>query len=583
MRRLAVLLIALCAPAAVPGPARADLGGYTISDFRADLVVGRDAGLTVTEHITVDFSEARHGIYRTIPVRYTDPKGFLYDLGFRFGGVTDGNGHAYAAKVTDQGHYVNIRIGSADHTVSGRREYLVRYSVRRGLGHFPDHDELYWNATGNEWQAEIQHASATVHLPVDLPADSLQAFVYTGRFGARGEAATVGYPAPGEIQYRTTGPLAPLEGLTVDAVWPVGYVTFPGPAARIAQFAADNWIMVMPVLFAALLFWLYRTRGRDPEGPAAVMVRYEAPPGLTPGELGTVVDEKVDLRDITATLVDLAVRGYLVIKSEEQKGLLGLLKHTETVFERLDGKPWEDLLPHERKLLDALFETGDRVEAADLKNRFYVHLPAVRNALYDRLVKERYFAARPASVRGAYIGGGIAAGVATLLVGLLWAKARGGIMPNALVFPLIAGGASAFLFFGFAPTMPRRTKAGVEMRSWARGFEEFVHRVERERLEADRARNVFESLLPYAMALGVAGAWAKRFEGIYAEGASPAWYVGAYPGAMFSTRSFEQNLSSAMSQAGQSFASTPRSSGSSGAGGGGFSGGGGGGGGGGSW
>jgi uncharacterized membrane protein len=156
-------------------------------------------------------------------------------------------------------------------------------------------------------------------------------------------------------------------------------------------------------------------------------------------------------------------------------------------------------------------------------------------------------------------------------------------MPQTLILPIAAAVLTAVAFFGFAPAMPQRTRRGVELRRWALGFEEFVDRVERESLEADRARNVFEAMLPYAMALGVASAWARQFEGIYEQGTGPAWFVGRHPMTGFSTRSFERSLSSAMSQTGQMMASSPRSQGSSGGGGGGFSGGGGGGGGGGSW
>ena len=130
--------------------------------------------------------------------------------------------------------------------------------------------------------------------------------------------------------------------------------------------------------------------------------------------------------------------------------------------------------------------------------------------------------------------------------------------------------------------MPRRTEAGVRARHWALGFQEYASRVESDRLErsATDPRAEFEALLPYAMALGVGGAWAKRFEGIY-ERTQPRWYVGSHAGLGFSTHAFERSLSSAMTRAGQSMAASPRSS--SGSGGGGSSGGGGGGGGGGSW
>ena len=148
----------------------------------------------------------------------------------------------------------------------------------------------------------------------------------------------------------------------------------------------------------------------------------------------------------------------------------------------------------------------------------------------------------------------------------------------------VAGVATLVLFVAFAQAMPKRTRKGVEARAWALGFEEFAGRVEADKLEMDRRRNVFESLLPYAMALGVAEKWAKRFEGIYAAGGAPGWYVvGGSHHTGFSTIAFERSLQSSMTHAAQSMKSSPRSSGSSGSGGGGSSGGGGGGGGGGSW
>jgi len=146
----------------------------------------------------------------------------------------------------------------------------------------------------------------------------------------------------------------------------------------------------------------------------------------------------------------------------------------------------------------------------------------------------------------------------------------------------VAAAATLGLFAAFAPAMPRRTKSGVRMRSWALGFEEFVERVEKDRLERLDPRTVFERLLPYAMALGVSARFAEKFEGIYDE-RPPTWYVGRHDRGGFSVRSFERNLSSSMRQAGAGLAAAPRSHGSSGFGGGGFSGGGGGGGGGGSW
>jgi len=560
--------------------AHADAGGFVITDFDVTLSVGHNAELLVGESITVDFSEERHGIYRSVPVRYTDPMGYGYSLRVHVLDVTDGEGRKYKFRVENQGRYVNIRIGDPEKTVTGRVRYVLYYRVEDALSHLARHDEIYWNITGNEWETRILHSSASVRLPSALPADSLVIETFVGRFGSREQNASVTVTEPGVISIESTRPLEPFEGLTVAVAWPPGYVEFPGAGARTARFFGDNWFLLAPLVVLAALWRRYRRIGVDPKGPVSVMVRYEPPPGVTPGEIGTLVDERVDLRDITATLVDLAVRGYLTIRVEKQEIFLGLSHHEETVFTR-KKKDLGDLQPHERILMTALFESGDAVDTSDLREKFYIHIPGIRTALYEGLVKKGCFSSHPGSVRSRYHALGFLVGIIVFGISYFWIARRGGILPNALAVPVVAAISSALICFAFAPAMPRRTARGVRLRSWARGFQEFVSRVEKEHLEQDEARNVFESLLPYAMALNIAERWAKRFEGLYAE--SPSWFIGGSPGSAFSTTAFNHTLASAVGRAGSSMTASPRGSGSSGVGGGGSSGGGGGGGGGGSW
>lgn len=579
MRARAALLLAGVLLAA---PVAADRGGYRIASFDVELTVEENADVVVTEQITVDFSEARHGIYRTIPVRYTDPRGYLYSLGFRLLGVFDDTGSAHTTRVTREGKYVKIRIGDPDRTVTGRVVYVVRYRVRDALAHFAEHDELYWNATGNEWQAPIDAASARVRLPAPVSREELEATAYTGAFGSREQDAVIDFPGSSVIAYRAASSLEPLEGLTIVAAWPHGLVTFPGPTARTVRFLVDNWIILTPFLAFAFLGHRYWTRGRDPRGPASVVVRYEPPPDLTPGEIGALVDERVDLRDLTATVVDLAIKGYLHIRADQKDQLFGLWKKEETWFERTE-RAWDDLREHEREVLAGIFASGSVVSTEDLEEKFYKRIPGIRDALWDDLANRRYVAGSPHHVRRWWRIVGLVAGGATVAIGYFWAAFRGAVFPHALLLPIAAGAIVALSFLAFSRGMPRRTRTGVDLRAWALGFEEFVDRVERDHLEAQRQRNVFEALLPYAMALGVAAAWARKFEGIYAS-APPQWFHGHSPSTSgFSTSRFERTLSTAMDRAGTGMTAAPRSQGSSGFGGGGFSGGGGGGGGGGSW
>jgi len=572
----------------LPSPLAADRGGYRIESFDVELTVASNAELVVQERLVVDFSEPRHGIYRTIPIRYTDPRGYLYSLGFRLIDVVDDKGTTHTAKVTRQGSTVKIRIGSPNRTVRGRVVYVLRYRVKNAVAHFAEHDELYWNATGHEWQTAIEAASVRVQLPGPVARDSLEAVAYTGAFGSRAQEATVEYPEESVITYRASRPLAPLEGMTIAAAWPQGLVHFPSPAERTAWLLADNWVVLLPFLALGFLSHRYWTRGRDPKGPAAVMVRYEAPPGLTPGEIGALVDERVDLRDLTATVVDLAIRGYLRIRVDQEDQLFGLLKKDVTWFERTDLSS-EDLYEYERNMLSGLFESGNEVSSEDLEEKFYVWIPKIRDALWEGLATRRYVAGKPNTVRRLWKIFGVVAGALTVAIGFAWASHRGAVFPNALLLPIVSGALVSLLFFLFSRGMPRRTRKGVTHRAWALGFEEFVDRVERDNLEAARQRNVFEALLPYAMALGVAAEWARQFEGIY-QTAPPTWFHGHAPSMGFSTPKFERTLSTAMARTGTDMRTGPRSQGSSGFGGGGggfsgggFSGGGGGGGGGGSW
>ena len=565
------------------GLAAADRGGYTLESFDVTLDVEPDAELLVEERLVVNFAEPRHGIYRMIPVRYTDPRGYLYSLGFRMIEVVDETGAPHRAQASREGRYVNVRIGDPDRTVVGRVVYVLRYRVSSVVAHFANHDELYWNATGNEWEALIESSSATIRLPAPVDAAELEADAYTGRFGSRDQEADVErLPAEGVVRFRTRRALEPLEGLTVVAAWPHGIVHFPGPISRAASFVAGNWIVLAPLFALGLLWRGYRAFGTDPVGPAAIVVRYEPPAELSPGEIGALVDETVDLRDITATVVDLAVRGYLKIRIESEERLFGLFRTEETFFDRAD-RGWEDLRGFERVVISGLFASGSTVSTKDLEHKFYRVIPAIKDGIWEDLVRKGYVAHKPPSVRTLWKVLGLVAGGVTVGVGMAWASFYGAVFPDAAGIPILSGIVVALLFLAFSRAMPRRTRIGVDARAWAVGFEEFVDRVERDRLEADRRRQVFESLLPYAMALGVASRWAAQFEDLY-RAESPAWFGGsAVSGRGFTAPSIESSLSSAMSRAGSGMTAAPRSQGSSGSGGGGSSGGGGGGGGGGSW
>jgi hypothetical protein len=551
-----------------------------IERFHADVRVNADGTLDVTETIRARFTGSWNGIYRTIPVAYRTPQGFNYTLRLDIVSMADDGGRALKYEASNDRHYRKVKIwvpGAADTT----KTVVVRYRVRNGLKFFEEHDELYWNVTGDEWEVPIAAATATIHLPAGVTG--LRTAAFTGGYGSQESAARITVTGA-DITVESSRALNFREGLTAAIAWDPGVVARPTAAGKAADFLRANGILLLPVAVFGLMWRLWSRRGRDPRR-RPVAVQYEPPAKLTPAEVGTLVDNQPDLRDITATIVDLAVRGFLRIRETQEDRFFGLSKNTEYSLELTKPKDaWSGLLPHEDALLEALFlrtsraadgaeapgAPVDTVRISDLKNRFYKSLPGIRDRIFDRLVAEGYYVKRPDKVRGTFIG----VSAIVMVVGVL----AGGIFEFGLAY-IVAVIVSAVIVGAFGAVMPARTEAGTRALEGALGFEEFLDRVESDRFaRVVRTPEMFERFLPFAMAFGVESHWARAFEGIYT--AQPHWYVGTHQGA-FGPRMFAGSLASLSSDASSAMSSAPRSSGGSGfsggSSGGGFGGGGGGG------
>jgi len=420
----------------------------------------------------------------------------------------------------------------------------------------------------------IERAIAVVRLPSGVAG--IRSYAFTGGYGSQESAAritTVGTT----LTVETTRALNFREGVTVAIAWNPGVVARPTAADKTRDFLRANVPLLIPFGVFGLMFWLWRRNGRDPRRQP-VVVRYEPPGALTPAEVGTLVDNSPDMRDITATVVDLAVRGFIKIKGTEEDRFLGLGTKTQYALQLIRPESdWRELRPHEDALLQSVFSTRtgppapaggaapviDEVAISDLKNRFYKHVPEIRERIFSQLIDRGYYLRRPDRVKATFyvlavvvgIGGSVVSGVLDL--GLA-----------AIVASILSG-----LIIGvFGHLMPARTVEGARALEGALGFEEFLDRVESDRFDRMvKTPAMFEKFLPFAMALGVERNWARAFEGIYTS--QPDWYVGRYHGA-FGPRMFAASLADLSSDAGTAMTSAPRSSGGSGTGGGGFSGGG---------
>jgi uncharacterized membrane protein len=539
-----------------------------IENFDAHIVVASDGTIDVTETIRAHFMGGPwHGLYRSIPVEYVTPQGLNYTLFLDVKQVTDGSGRRLKFDSSRVRHYrkLKIYIPDADNSV---QTISIEYAVSDAIRFFEDHDELYWNVTGDEWDVPIQSAHAQIILPAG--ASNIRATAFTGVYGSRAKDAEIDIAANG-VEVRTTAPLPYHAGLTVAVALDKGVVREPTAADIFGRFLRSNWPLLLPVAVFCVMFYLWWTRGRDPR-LRPIAAQYEPPNQLTPGEAGTLVDNSADMRDITASIVDLAVRGYLVIEEVQKERMLGLMHEKDYNFIlQKDRSQWGALKAHEQALLDGFFTAGtagETISMDSLQNRFYKTLPIMRSGIFDSLVSQGFYRRRPDSVRSAYIGAGVVVGILMIWVGIRMASAMG--MAPA---PFIIGGIlSALVVCGFGWFMPAHTEQGTRALEGVLGFEDFLNHVEADRFNRTiKTPQMFEKFLPFAMAFGVEKNWSKAFDGIMTQ--PPGWYRGG-SGPIFYPVNFTSNLNSMSSRASSVMASAPRSSGGSGFGGGGSSGGG---------
>ena len=596
MRRTGILglacILVLAGPSFVDGrvSSATQARSWRIEDFHSDLRVFSTGAVEITERIRVRFDGSFNGVYRTIPVEYRGPRGFNVTLRLDVTGVEDGSGSPLRYELSREGHYRKIKVW-VPNARDAVRTVIVRYRADNALLHFEEDDlewdELYWNVTGDEWPVPIEASSARIQLPSGVTGVRARAF--TGQFGSDESAADIAnLEAENAVEVRSRRGLGIHEGLTVVVAWDARaggadgeYVVHrPGPIEKALEFLRSNWPLVIPLLVFFLMHRIWSRVGKDP-ARRPVAAKYEPPAGMTPFEAGVLVDNRPDMRDVTSTLVDLAVRGWLEIEQVEEDKLFGLVKDTDYVFEL--QRPLAaagELKAYERRLLEAMFGGGSdmRVRSSELENSFYKDLPGIKSALFDQLVGDGYYRSRPDRVQGAWIGGGLAGAGVLAVLGFVLASNWG--MSQLTV--IVAAVLSAVIVIGFGLVMPARTVKGARAQEEVLGFEEFLERVESDRFKRMiTGPEMFEKFLPYAMALGVEKQWAAAFADILRE--PPNWYHGAGH-ATFRPGMFVSDLSGMSNATASAMTTAPRSTGGSGmSGGGGFSGGGFGGGGGGAF
>lgn len=586
MKRVVLAFLFLFFFSASPAFAMAD---WDITNFHSDIVLQETGEVRIQEKIDVDFYDLeKHGIYRDLPIVYQDKTGKKTYTKIDVISVTQDNKKA----VYDTGHNDNnlrIKIGDANKTISGEHSYVITYIATGVLRSFPQYDEFYWNVTGDEWEAAIDNASATVTLPKEKIE---RVSCFEGYTGSTGSCLVTSQTAK-QISFATTQFLPSFEGMTIAVAYTRGMVpilTVSAPKEITEEILKTP--AILSFFFALvggilLIVYLWMKNGRDmwfrtrrqlnpyakeevmPLGAAeAVVVEFTAPEKLRPAELGVLMDEKADTLDITATIVDLANRGFLTITEIDKKWLFGSKDYELHRKKHGDDK----LLSYEKLLLDRLFATGDTIKISSLKTNFYNDLAEVKKKLYEDVMTKKLFVEHPESKRNLYlaIGFGIMAlGAVCIFVGFKF-------ISGPLAMFGIGTMINSIIFIFASQAMSRRSAYGRELYQRVKGYQLFISSAEKYRQQFFENKNMFNDVLPYAIVFGLTGKFAQAMKDMGVTPQNPNWYTGTHT---FTPTVFASDVSSFSKSLSSAIASTPSSSGTSG----GSSGGGFGGGGGGSW
>ncbi len=529
---------------------------FTITHFHIQVTFNQKGEAEFEEVIEVLFSEPRHGIFRFIPLRSVIHGKQVDRI------IKDIQVEGFKKSTYKENNNLVIKIGDADTYVDGRQVYKIRYRVLNPLNFFEEHAEFYWDLTGIAWPVEIAQASFHILFPEKVNLTAADVYTYTGAAGSTSSHLSLDIRARA-VEGHSTQRFAAYEGMTA-AIRITGGVFEPMSTWEVLK---EKFGLVLAALLFVFGGLLARFTARNQR--VTIMTEYFPPEGLSPAVAGGFVDHSVDNNDVLCLIPHLANLGYLRLEVKEG----GFLRKNDITLYKL--KPsGQDLFAFEQQFFDALFASGDQVRIKDLKDKFYIHMSAVKTSVKEWIKQQGWYEPDQKAM-GCVTGiGGLAA--------LAWGAYAVFGQQNLVGFALIIAG---IVLFFFAGGFNKRSPRGNDTYRQLEGFRQFVKKAERPVIERLMKEDplYYDKTMPFALAFGYLRQWNRQFEGLLTQ--PPTWYSG--PGMhggdlSRSWSTFSESFPSEINSIGSVFSSSPSSS-SSGGGGGGSSGGGSGGGGGGSW
>jgi len=558
---------------------------YTSIDFV--FRVNTNASVETLEKQTYRFVGEYHQGWRSIPLRGTDG---IEVVGVR--DITSGESYTEVDEEQDKtdpkswGTYTTTRSDGNLNIIwyfdakDENRVFELQYRLLGAITFMDEHDEFYWNLF-TDFTVPIERVSATVVLPTPSATARLRHTIYA---------------LPASILVSSTEVDARTIRFMAENIPPGGIVTIaPGWAKSVVDQGAyirQTMLRLSPFVLALLTFlgtivysiWYWYTHEGKWKRHETIIPMYEPPQQLPPAMMNYIIKEHLAAAAWPATVVNLAVRGFLSIEEKVHTGFFGWSKTTDYVIKKEKAFD-ETLTTFEKDFIDALFMGGTEFSTREMKTSItkgrvlHARMQEIEKAFLTE-IEERTGAydVTPATERKSQW-----AIVILILVVFLGIPILGALTSITAVGVVVFLG-TVLVCIGIVYLVrhdSRLNETGRALRGDCLGFKMYLETAERLRLQ-NLTPKTFEKFLPYAMIFGIEKKWAKAFANVsipppdWYHGSSGAFALGSGVGGQggFSPTAFTSGFSA-------SFSSAFASSGGSGASGGGGSAGGGGGGGGG--
>ena len=526
-----LLLIVLLGVAVAPAAASPSFAKSVVADrLDVDVTVLPNGDINVVQVQQIRFQGGpfREG-FQTIRLKNSD--GVTNVSLAEVGGRTYQSGAAgdYTFSATQSGDEIEV-VWRFPSITNQTRKFQLSYTVKGVVRQYAAGDKVQFMAIPDALEYPVYASTIKIYLPAPLAADpDFAGPAAKWKISPEGKMVTI------DLQ----SSVSPNQGFQFGIIFKHGAITAPKPTWQVEfdrQYEFETkvkpWIdlglgalgLALLLAVPAMLYLVWFMFGRDPNVGLVAEYITEPPSDLPAGVAGALVDERADLRDLTATMIDLARRGFLTMEEREVKGSFGSAAKRFILKKK---NALSDARRHETELYNALFIRGDEVDLGKLPEGFFTRLPTIEAALYGEAVKEKLFSVSPDQVRGGYTTVGVMLVVFAFVAGVIAFGILDAVSLSALC-PVIPIGVFGVGLAIMGQSMPRKTRKGAEEAAKWKAFQKYLGNIQKYK-DVKEATDQFEKYLPYAIAFGLERRWINAFA---AEPTvpPPIWYRPIYYG-----------------------------------------------------